>query len=281
MAKTKTDAELLQEMMDMLSPEERANLASLTGQNSSGGGTKTPVVKINYQEIADVNGVEIPKGNFVLGQKSDVIDGKEVLTSAGTDLGKELNCVVLKTGTQYSFWSGNAKLRCSSQIICERGEVPMGYNLKNVCNDKSCPRRKDDCAKDERCISQYIAYLRLPAGTKLPDGTDCPIAMMYIKGTSYMPFKEYMEAGLKGIPSIAVTTKFSVAKDKKGSTVFFVLGAEKGSPVPTEVFKENFQLVSGINKQLVEYKAENQKKLTETSSAGSSAPAAQDADIVW
>jgi hypothetical protein len=285
--KTKTDEELLKEMMDMLSPEEREKLAGLTGQGNGGGGTKTPVVKVNYQEIADSKGIEIPKGNFVLGQKSDTIDGKEVLTSAGTDLGKELSAVILKVGNQFSYWSPNVKLRCSSQIITERSEVPVGFNLKNVCNDKSCPRRKEGCAKDDHCINQFIVYLRMPAGTKMPDGSDCPVAMMYIKGTSYMPFKEYMDNGLKGIPSIAVSTKFSVSKDKKGSTVFFVLGIEKGAPVPTAVFKENFDLVSGVNKQLLEYKAESQKKLAEATTVqtggGSSlqSDAVDASDIQW
>lgn len=257
-----TEVDVYAEMLALLSPEEQENLMRLTGQNQGGGGTKTPVVKINYKERADITGVKIPKGNFVLGQASATVDGKKVLSTAGTDLGTELNAVILKVGTQFSFWNDDIKKRCSSQVICERGEKPIGFNLKNVCNDGSCPRRKEGIEKGDRCTNQYIVYLRLPAGTKLPDGTDCPVAMMYIKGTSYKPFQDYITVELKGIPSIALVTKFSTTEEEQGSTIFYVLNIEKGAPVPAAVFKENFQLVGGVDKQLMEYKSEQLKKLT-------------------
>lgn len=259
MAKDKTTA-AYEEMLALLSPEERENLAKLTGQDNQGGGTKTPVVKINFNR-SDTAGKKVAKGNFVVGQKSGMVDGKPVTTEIGTDLGDTLNMVILKVGTQYSYFSNDPKKRCSSQIICERGEVPMGNNLKNVCNDKSCPRRKEGIDKAEKCPSQYIAYIRLPAGTKLPDGSDALIAMMYLKGTQYMPFKEYLDTELKGIPSIAVIT--TVTATEEGNAVpYWQMHFAKGAPVPVAVFKENFEMVSGINKSLIEYKSEQQKKLS-------------------
>jgi len=280
MAKTKpTETDAYQELLDLLTDEEKENLARLTGQGN-GGGTKTPIVKINYKERADLSGNKVPKGNFVLGQSSKTVDGKKVLEHAGTDLGEKLNCVILKVGTQYSFWSEDPKKRCSSQIICERGEVPTGYNYKSVCNDKSCARRKDGLEKGDRCINQHVVYLRLPAGTKLPDGTDCPIAMFYVKGTSYKAFQDYINEGLKGIPTIAVTTKFSTEEDEQGATVFYRLKSDKGEPVPAAVFKENFQLVTGVNKQLLEFKNEQQKKLTAKPDSTSSQQTGEKTTIV-
>ena len=262
MAKTKpTETDAYQELLDLLTDEEKENLARLTGQGN--GGVKSTLV--NLPENVKIHKINIKikrKGNFVLGQSSKTVDGKKVLEHAGTDLGEKLNCVILKVGTQYSFWSEDPKKRCSSQIICERGEVPTGYNYKSVCNDKSCARRKDGLEKGDRCINQHVVYLRLPAGTKLPDGTDCPIAMFYVKGTSYKAFQDYINEGLKGIPTIAVTTKFSTEEDEQGATVFYRLKSDKGEPVPAAVFKENFQLVTGVNKQLLEFKNEQQKKLT-------------------
>lgn len=292
MATTKTkptETDAYADMMALLTDEEKANLAALTGQGGGSGGTKTPIVKINYKEKADINGVRVPKGHFVLGQSNKLIDGKKVMEHAGTDLGAELSCVILKTGNQYSYWSDDAKKRCSSQILCEQGEVPVGYNLKNRCNDKSCPRRKDGVDKADKCINQYVVYLRLPAGTKLPDGTDCPIAMFYIKGTSYKPFQDYLNDDLKGIPSIAVTTKFSTDEQEQGATVYYELKTGKGAPVPAEVFKENFQLVTGVNKQLIEYKNSQQKKLAETTvsqyssseAAGTLEVLTGNGDITW
>lgn len=283
---TETDA--YKAMLDLLTDEERENLARLTGQGGGGGGTKTPVVKINYKERADASGKKVAKGNFVLGQSNKIVDGKKILEHAGTDLGNSLDCVILKTGTQFSFWHDDPKKRCSSQIITEYGEIPVGFNLKCRCNDKSCERRKDGTPKADRCVNQYVVYLRLPAGTRLPDGTDCPIAIMYIKGTSYKPFQDYLNDTLKGIPSIAVITKFSTEESEQGSTIFFTLNMEKGDMVPTAVFKENFQLVTGVNTQLLEYKAEQAKKIASSSTySGStySAPEAElvkdDADISW
>jgi len=257
------------ELMAGLSDEERAILGRLTGQdNTGGGGSKTPIVKINYREKTAADGTKVPKGNFCVGQKNEVKDGKTVLATAGTDLGETLEAVILKVGTQYSAWSTDPKKRCSSQVICERGEVPVGYNLKNVCNDKSCPRRKEGVEKEDKCVNQHVVYLRLPAGVKLPDGTDCPVAMFYVKGTSYKPFQEYMES-LKGIPSIALTTKFKTTEEESGSTLFYVLGFEKGQAVPAAIFKENFAMVTGINNQLVEYKQSQATKMLEDKSSGS------------
>jgi len=290
MAKTTNDkiTAAYEEMMNLLSPEERAALKQMTGQDQGGGGSKTPIVKINYREKTAQDGTKIAKGNFCVGQKNATVDGKTVMLTAGTDLGSELTAVILKKGQQFSFWDNDAKKRCSSQVICERGEVPTGYNLKNVCNDKSCPRRKDGIDKGDKCTCQYVVYLRLPAGTKLPDGTPCEVAMMYIKGNSYMPFQTYMETELKSIPSIAVNTVLSTEECEQGATLFYELKFAKGAPVTKEVFTENFQMVSGINKQLVEYKEEQAKKMLEgpkDSSGGSSYGNAtvvnDDSEIAW
>lgn len=262
----KTQEQIFEEMKALLTPEELEQLMKLTWQDNGGGGIKTPILKINYKERADKNGKKIAKGNFVLGQASGVVDGKKVLVEAGVDLGNKLNVVILKTGSQYSYWCEDVKSRCSSQIITERGEIPRGFNLKNVCSDGSCPRRKAGVEKGDRCINQMIAYVRLPAGTKLPDGTDCPIAMLYVKGMSYKPLQDYINSDLKGIPTIAVTTELSTSEEEQGATVFYVLQLKKGATVPTEVFKQNYELVAGVNSQLLDYKKEQAKKLIESKS---------------
>lgn len=261
-AATQSQEDAYAELKGLLSEEELAILMKLTGQEQQGGGgTRTPVIKVNYKERADVNGKKVAKGNFVIGQKSGLVEGKKVLQEVGTDLGDTLKAIILKVGTQYSYWNENKALCCSSQIITEKGETPVGYNLKNVCSDGSCPRRKEGVDKKDRCPSQYVVYFRMPEGTKLPDGTDCPVAMMYVKGTSYKPFQTYLDEELKGIPTIAVVTEISTTEEEQGSTIYFVESFKKGAVVPKEVFKQNFELVSGVDKQLLEYKDQQKQKL--------------------
>lgn len=258
----------LSEMMELLSPEERAVIEQVTGQSEMKNGNKTPVLKVNYQERKDINGKRIAKGNFVIGQRSAVRDGKEILEEAGTDLGDSLEINILKAGSQYSYWSKDPKQRCSSQIILERSEKPIGYNLKKVCNDKSCPRRQDGIDRNDKCINQYVVFVRLPKGTELPDGTDCPVAMMYVKGTNYMPFQDYTK-GLTAakVPSFAVKTVVSTEEEYSGSTLFFVLQFKRGA-ADTENFRENFEIASGVSKDLIAYKEQQNAKLLEGPKGG-------------
>lgn len=272
MAKTQntaqpTEQELYEQMMANLSPEERAALDKITGQDRLKGGKKTPVVRISYKETddTDANGKSVKKGNFVLGQKTSYTkEGVEVIEEIGTDLGSELDVTILAFGTQYSFYSTQKGQSCSSQVIRERNEKPIGSTLKRVCSDGTCPRRQEGLDKKDKCTNQYVLFLKLPAGTKMPDGTDCPVAMFYVKGSSYMACKDYLsgkgETSLRGVNSLMCRTLLSSVKQKQGSVVYFDVAFKRG-PMDPIGFKENFQLASEVTKELDEFKEQNARAL--------------------
>jgi hypothetical protein len=226
-------------------------------------------VRINYQERKDLNGVKIPKGHWVLGQRMGVQNGEQVLEEAGVDLGEVLECVILKCGTQYSYVPDKKKRpgakRCSSQVITDPfNETPIGSDLKKNCKEKgACPRRAEGIDKDDKCSCQHVVFVRLPAGTKLPDGSDCPVAMLYIKGESFIPFKDFVGKELAGLPvSFITTVKMTPEEKYHGSVVYFVLNFAKGSPVPAIEFRQSAEMVQSISKDLDTYKAQQAQKLT-------------------
>lgn len=257
--------EQLKALMDDMSDEEKAALGSITGQDNLQGTSKTPVLKMNYQdqEFPDLNGKVVPKGNWVLGQVNGVKDGEEIIEEVGTDLGDVLECTILKIGNQYSYWSKDAKSRCSSQVVLERDEEPIGFNLKYNCKAKTCPRRQETAAKNDRCKHQFVVFVRLPAGTTLPNGEDCPVAMLYIKGASYMPFNDFIKNEMAGVNTLATTVKIKGKATKGGSNVYYVMQLKKGNIHTAVEFKENFAMVTGISKDLVEYKEQQAKKMLE------------------
>lgn len=260
-AKQPTEQEMYEALLEQLSPEQRAELLSATGQEQQQGGTKTPTIRVNFNGKADTtSGKKVDRGNFVVGQvvKLDPNDDKKkTVIEAGTDLGSELSAVLLKIGTQYSYFSKNPKDRCSSQILLERNETPIGHNLKHQCDAGTCPRRQADCHKDDKCGNQFVAFFRLPEGTLMPDGTPVPVAMMYFKGINYMPFKDYLKDGLGKTPSIMVQTVMTT----EDQDTYFDIICTKGDMVDSASFKENFELVSGISKDLIEHKAQQQDKM--------------------
>ena len=263
-----SEQELYEQMLAGLSPEERAMLDKVTGQDNIKGGKKTPVVRVSYKDSddADLNGKMVKKGNFVVGQKSHkaIKDGKEVdiIDEIGTDLGAELAATILAFGSQYSFFSEKKGQSCSSQVVRERGEIAVGSTMKLKCAGGECPRRKEGIDKNDKCTCQFVVFLRLPEGTQLPDGTDCPVAMMYVKGSSYMGFKDYLsgvgEFALK-VNSLMCKTIFTTSKEQKGAVKYFDLHCKQGALDPIG-FKENFALASEAMKELENFKEQNAQK---------------------
>jgi hypothetical protein len=102
----------------------------------------------------------------------------------------------------------------------------------------------------------------MPEGTQLPDGTDCPVAMLYVKGSSYMGFKDYIsgvgEFALK-VNSLMCKTIFSTSKEQKGAVKYFDLHCKQGALDPIG-FKENFALAKDAMKELEDFKEQNAHK---------------------
>lgn len=257
-----TEQELYEQMLANLSPEDRAAMDQMTGQSNLKGGKKTPVLRVSYKESddEDLNGKSIKKGNFVIGQKTTYdAKGDEIIEEIGIDFGDEISLVVLAIGNQYSFYSETKGASCSSQITRDRSEVPVGSTLKINCSDGTCPHRQDGIDRKDRCSNQFVLFVKLPEGTKLPDGTDCPVALLYVKGTSYMPCKDYFagngEFALR-VNSLMCFTVIKTTRMKKGSVTFFDLSFKQG-PLDPSGFKESHAIATEVVKELEAFKAQN------------------------
>lgn len=201
------------------SPEEMAELLGVSGQASTFSMDKTPILKVNYADLEDKDGKSIKKGNFVLGQNSKEIrkdDGDICIEDVGIDLGKSPRITVLTFGMKYSYYNDDAKQRCSSQLIMERGEKPVGNTYGHVCNGGTCPRRKEGVDKKEKCSCQYVVFCEVDVeGTKHK-------ALMYLKGLSYMPFSDYLkDAGT--MPLFFFPTELTTKMDKQGSVTYYTV----------------------------------------------------------
>lgn len=265
-AAAETNPPAINDLLAGLSDEERAELLALTGQNANLSGSKVPILKVNYCDVADVDGNTIKKGNFVYNQSSktaevevvDESDGEvtkeERMLDLGTDLGKSIAVTVLGYRQQYSYYNADAKLRCNSQIFGQ-GEVPVGSNHKLECRSGKCPRRKDGLDKKEKCICQFVVPLLVEvAGEKQP-------ALMYVKGSNYFPFNDYLKAA-GPIPLFWAPTKMKTKVEKDGSVTYYVTSFEldTANPYPQlerDIYKGQ---VKGAIAQIEEHKKAQAQK---------------------
>lgn len=249
-AKAKTEetvaaaAVSIADLLSELSPEERAEVLALTGQDSQF--SRVPTLKINYCDVADIHGNTIRKGNYVFNQSAAtkevtvVEDGEEVteerMEDLGVDLGRSPSITVLAYWQQYTFYSNDAKQRCASQLF--RGaEVPVGFNLKHECRSGNCPRRGKDVGKDDKCSCQFVVHCLVDIDGK-PER-----AVMYVKGVGFIPFQDYLNT-TGGIPLPYTATKLRNKQEKQGSITYFVPSFEldKTSLYPPEQRATNKQL---------------------------------------
>lgn len=214
--------EILAKAKASMTPDQLAALNAIAGAAKSGG-DGIPKLHRNAQERKDANGKRIVKGNWVIGQKVTKQGEKNTLDEAGTDLGENIDIEIVLIAQQYSFFSNAPNERCSSPIFFDRegAKTATGFKLGHVCSSGKCPRRNKELKKEDRCSVQWIVYVKLPAGSKLPDGTDCPVAKVFIGGDNYMPFKEYLET-LSGMPASAFITRVTGEEKVHGAVLYFV-----------------------------------------------------------
>lgn len=260
------------DLLAPLSPEEMAEMLALTGQDTALRAEKLPQIKINYSDLKDESGRTIPKGNFVYGQSSatvevEVADEDGELSNElravdlGVDLGKTPKITVLVAKQQYAYYNADPKQRCMSQVF-GNGELPIGSNLKHNCRDKAaCPRRKDGIVKDEKCSCQHVVICLVDiSGEQKP-------AIMYIKGSSFMPFNDYLKAANianngKPMPVFMAPTKLKNSQEKDGSVTYYVTAftLQTAEKYPDAVCLANFQQAKAANAQIESNKQQNVQK---------------------
>lgn len=253
-----------EDLLASMSPEERAEILALTGQNANTGNERIPVLKVNYCDTPDTTGREIKKGNFVYGQSSKTVeieveeDGEKTkedrMEDLGTDLGKSIQVTVLAYRQQYNYYNDDAKQRCASQVFGQ-GETPVGNNLKHECRSGKCPRRKEGIDKAQKCGCQFIVYSIVTV-----DGEKKP-AISYVKGNNYFPFNDYLkQAG--PVPLFFAPTKMKTKIEKQGSVTYYPMSLELDiqnaySPLERGEYKEQ---VKGAIGQIEQHKAAQAQK---------------------
>lgn len=230
-----------------LSPEDVATMLAMSGQAANAGFEKAPLLKVNYSAKKDKDGNQVDLGNFVLNQSIKTVDGKKVVEYIGKDLGPSPEVTVIKVAKQYSYYNDKKELRCASQLITEPGEVPIGNTLKHDCMGGKCPRRAKEIDKKEKCSCQFVVYLE--AG---PDKDKC---IMYFKGVSFMPFKEYIDS-VGQDPIFFYPTTFRTKEQSMGTVDYYIVYPEidKTRPYPLEVRKENMEKLKAVSKDIQGFK---------------------------
>lgn len=220
------------ELMASFSDAERSELTELSGQAANAGYDKIPILKINYNDLADVNGNKIETGRWVILQDTTKVEVEVVdedgdksteirVADVGVDLGKSPKITIYCFGSMYSFYDENDKdNNCRSQLVFDPNkEKHVGNNLPYECRSGKCPRRAKECAKDDKCGAQWVIFCNVT----LPDGEKID-AILYAKGTSYIPFSDFIkELGTMPIQfaPVKLSTKMEISAQGKP---YFVQG---------------------------------------------------------
>lgn len=186
---------------------------------------KLPILKIQYDDES-----KFDKGVWVLGQVKK--DGKII------EEGRVVSqIVILRVKNKYLYikTENNKNLVCSSPLF-NQGERIEGNFFHNECG-KNCKYRNE--IKD-KCKAQKVVYAC--AVVKNDEGKvemiDC---IMYMKGTSYMPFVDYIsEASILEIedksktkhvynlPYYSFITNLGSGKEKNQSVNYFIAKFTRG-----------------------------------------------------
>jgi len=238
----------------MFTDEERAALLGMTGQAANFSFDKTPTLKINKFPVEDKEGNTVPMGNFVLGQVTKQEGEDTSCEFIGKDFGKNPEITILKFGSKFSYFpqSKDKKLICQSQLVLDPGEKAVGDNLGYECMSGKCPRRAKDVDKKEKCTCQYVAFVEV--------GPEREKALMYFKGTSFIPFKSYLDSAGK-FPMFCYPTKLKTERKINGTNVYWIITPEllKDKPYSREQIMEYAEMVKEIDRTVRDFEA--QRKL--------------------
>lgn len=261
-----------------LSPEEIEEILGLTGQNTVYNIDKTPVLKINKFGIDDVNGKSVKMGNFVLGQVAKEENGEvKEIEEIGEDYGPSPEITIIKFGEQFTYFPKNKdkKQICNSQIVVEPGEKAIGNKLGHECKDGTCPRRNKDLDKEDRCVCSVIAFCEVTnaAGEKKK-------ALMYFKGTSFMPFQDYLKDAGK-FPLFFAPTKLNTERKINGNNVYWIVKPEllKDKAYAPDQRMINFNVAKEINANVREFEAQRKLRNAEGGNKKGLPPGVDDSGV--
>lgn len=250
------------------SEEEIKQMRDVTGQSANFTMDRTPVLKINKFPVEDKEGRSVKLGNFVLGQVTKQEGENTTCENIGKDFGPNPEITVLKFGTKFSYFPKDKDRNkiCQSQLVLNPGEIATGDKLGYACASGKCPRRAKDLQKDERCTCQYVAFVEV--------GPEREKALMYFKGTSFLPFKAYLDEAGK-FPLFFFPTVLETERKINGTNVYWIINPrlQKDRPYPVEARKELFDTAKGIDEAVREFEAQRKLNNAGRSDAQAQIPA--------
>lgn len=240
MAKTTNDktnsnnAVNLDDLFEGMSPEQLLELRKASGQATNASFDRTPTLKINKYN-KDVKGNVVPQGHFVYNQVTKTEGRNTVVEEIGIDCGETPEVTVLKFGHKFCYFPDPLKIKdskkhiCQSQLVLDPGEKAVGDNLGYECMGGKCPRRQKDTDKDNKCSCQYQVFVQIKLGEEIKP------AIMYFKGTSFLPFKGYLDSAGK-FPLQWFPTKLETTEQINGSNTYWIVTPvlQKEHPYPKQ-----------------------------------------------
>jgi hypothetical protein len=237
----------LPDFLKNLSPEEQAALLAGTGQAANQSFDRYPKLKINKisSDIGDAKGNSVKMGNFVLNQVSKQDGDNTVCEEIGQDFGPNPTINVLKIAQQFSFYSKKQGESCSSQLVMDAGERATGGNYGFDCAGGKCPKRSKDpnVKKEDKCSCQYVVY------AEIGEGDAKVLCQMYVKGDSFIPFKEYIST-LGKYPAYAYRTFCATERKTNGSNTYWVLQPKTQGYNTQEEFTRLREISDKLDKSL-------------------------------
>jgi len=267
-----------EELMATFSDAELAESRDASGQTANAGYDRIPTLKINYCTLADKSGRTIKEGNWVILQNNGKLevevedeDGDKSteirIEDMGVDLGKNPKITIYCVGSMYSFYPDSKGAKediCRSQLVFDpKREKHVGNNLPYECRGGKCPRRSATCTKEEKCGCQWVIFCEVT----LPDGEKIK-ALMYAKGSSYIPFSDYIKS-LGTMPIYFAPTKLSTKQElSQQGKPYYVMGFlfQKDKPFPTLEARSNIETARSTREAAVENNAGHKNAMLENKS---------------
>ena len=250
----------LADLFEGMTPEEIREILGATGQATNTSFDKTPTLKVNKYPIKDAKGNSVPMGNFVYNQITKQEGKNTIIEDIGIDCGANPEITIVKFGTKFSFFPDSEKVKdakkhiCQSQLVLDPGEKAVGDNLGHECMSRTCPRRAKNVLKDEKCTCQYQVFVQVKVGE------DTKGAIMYFKGTSFLPFKQYLDSAGK-FPLYFFPTLLTTEQQINGTNIYWVVTPvlQKDRPYPLEERKLLTETVKAVDESVRGF--ESQRKL--------------------
>lgn len=200
------------------------------------------ILKINYED-----GLEIPKGSWVLGQKRE--NNKIV------DPGKEIKYIIIqRVMYKYFFIIPEKNILCQSKYLKNPKEEAYGTYFKNNC--KYCEYRKN--SKNQCKFQAVIFCLAIVDKTKVED------AIIFIKGDSFMPLINFLKESCRqrivekgneseiNVPYFSYLTELSTKEKRNKSVNYYVASFKKVKYLTEDEIKEVLKKSVSIENEIQE-----------------------------